>query len=81
MVFTANKEQIESYTFKDMLLQPNKSYFLLAMIKYIEAQKSRSFWTLMKNSEVNNKHKTKMGNSKIFYPFGLSSARDSHIKY
>ena len=35
MVFV-EKKQNESYTFKDMLLQPDKSYFILAMIKDVE---------------------------------------------
>ena len=47
-----------------MLLQPDKSDFILAMIKEVEAHKSRSHWTLMKNSEVKNHHKNKYGNLK-----------------
>ena len=47
-----------------MLLQPDKAYFILSMIKEAEAQESRSHWTLMKKSEVNNKHKNKDGNLK-----------------
>ena len=33
MVFAANQEQNESYTFKDIFLQPDKSYFIISMIK------------------------------------------------
>ena len=33
MVFVENQEQKESYTFRDMLLQPYKSYLILATIK------------------------------------------------
>ena len=51
----------ESYTFKDMLLQPDKSYFIISTIKEVEYHKAISNWTLMKNSEVNNKHKNKYG--------------------
>ena len=42
-----------------MLLQPYKSNFILAMIKEVESHEARNNWTLMKNSEVNNKHKNK----------------------
>ena len=59
MVFAENQEQNKSYTFKDALLQPDKSYFILTMIKEVESHKAISHWTLMKNSEVNNKHKNK----------------------
>ena len=33
MVFSANKAQNYSYTFNEMLLQPDKSYLILSMIK------------------------------------------------
>ena len=36
MVFIENKEQHESYTFKEILLQPNKSDFILATIMEVE---------------------------------------------
>ena len=80
MLFAVNQEQNESCTFKDMLLQPDKSYFILAKINEVLAHKSRSNWTFMKNSEVNNKQK-KMESSRPFYPFGISSTRDSHMEY
>ena len=64
MVFAENQEQNESYTFKGMLLQPDRSYFILDIIKEVEAQESRSHWTYMKNIEVNNKHKNKYGKFK-----------------
>ena len=35
MVFAENQDQNEFYNFKDMLLQPNKSYFIIAMIKEV----------------------------------------------
>ena len=47
-----------------MLLQPYKSDFILAMIKEVESHEARNNWTLMKNSEVNNKHKNKYGKLK-----------------
>ena len=42
-----------------MLLQPDKSDFILAMIKEVESHEFRIHCTLMKNIEVNNKHKNK----------------------
>ena len=59
MLFAANLEQNYSGSFKDMLLQPDKSYFVLAIIKEVEAHEARGHWILMKNSDVNNKHKNK----------------------
>ena len=42
-----------------MILKPDSSYFIPYMIKKIEAHKYRSTWTLMKKSEVSNKHEKK----------------------
>ena len=42
-----------------MLLQPDKSDFILSMIKEVGLHEARSHCTLMKKSEVNNKHKKK----------------------
>ena len=64
MVFAANQEQNRSYIFKDMLLQPYKSYLILTMLEEFEAHKLRSHWTLTKNSEVDNNHKNKDGKLK-----------------
>ena len=80
MVFAENKEQIEPYTFNDMLLQPDNSCFILAKIKEVETHESRSHWKLMKKSEVNNKHKINMVNSRLLYPFGISIAREYQKK-
>ena len=44
-----------------MLLKPYKSDFIIAMIREVEEHGSRLHWTLMKNIEVNNKHKNKDG--------------------
>ena len=49
---------------KDVLLQQDKSYFIMEMIKYVEAHEARSHWKLMKNSEVNNMKINKYGNIK-----------------
>ena len=50
MVFEENQQKNESYTFKEMLLQTEKSYLVLAMIKEVEEHGAISNWTLMKNS-------------------------------
>ena len=50
------------------------------MIKEVESHEARNHWTPMKKSEVKNKHKNKMGSSRPFYTFGLSSARYSHME-
>ena len=57
MVFAENQEQNKFYTCKHMLLQPDKSYFIVAIIKQFQAHESRNHWTRMKKSEVKNNHK------------------------
>ena len=52
-----------------MLLQPDKSYLLLSIIKEVKSHEDIIHWTLMKNSEVNNKHKNKDGNLRKFFSF------------
>ena len=42
-----------------MLLQPDKSYFILPMTKEVGAHGNRNQWTIIKNIEVNNKNKNK----------------------
>ena len=81
IVFAENQEQNESYTFNYMLLQPGKSYFIISMIKEYEAHEAISHWTLMKIAKSKISTKIKMENSRMFYPFGLSSARYSHMEY
>ena len=49
-----------------MVLQQEKSDFILAMIIEIEGHESRNNWTLMKNIEVRSKHKIKMVRSIFF---------------
>ena len=63
-----------------MLLQLDKSDFILAMIEEVEVHEDRIHWTPIKNSEVNNKHKNKDGKLKTIYPFGISIARYSHME-
>ena len=50
-----------------MLLQTEKSNFVLVTIKDVEAHEPRSHWTLMKNCEVNNKHRNKNGKMKTIF--------------
>ena len=38
MLFAENQEQNESYTFKGMLLQPDRSDFILDIIKKFQSQ-------------------------------------------
>ena len=63
MVLAANSEQNGFYTFKEMLLQPDKSDLILSKIKEVEAHKARSearrHWTLMKKSESKKNYKNK----------------------
>ena len=54
MIFIENQEKNESYTFKDILLQPDKSNFIISMMKEVEEHKAIINWTLMKNIEVKN---------------------------
>ena len=64
MVFASYKELNESYTFKEILLKPYKSNFIIYIIKEVGAHGIRINWRLMKNIEVNNKHKSKYGRLK-----------------
>ena len=50
------------------------------MIKEVGENESRSYWALMKNSEVNNKQKNKYWKLNTIYQFGLKSARVSYIE-
>ena len=42
MVFSENQEQHESYTFKDMMLQPENSDIIISMINEVEAHEAKS---------------------------------------
>ena len=48
MISVANQENSEFYSFKEMLLQPEYSYFILDMIKDVGSHEGISNWTLMK---------------------------------
>ena len=64
MVFSENQEQNKSYNFKDMLLQPSRSDFILSTIKEVEAHEHIINLKVMKKSELNNIHKNKDGKLK-----------------
>ena len=40
MLFAANQEQNETYTFKNMLSQPYKSGFIMEMLKEVESHQN-----------------------------------------
>ena len=44
-----------------MLLKIEKAYFIPDIIKEVESREARKYWTLMKKSEVNNKHNNRDG--------------------
>ena len=48
MVLAENQKRNESYTFKDILLQTEKSYFILSIINEVEEHEAISHWILMK---------------------------------
>ena len=61
-----------------MLLHPDKSYLIISISKEVEAHEARSHWTLMKKSEVKNKHKNKDGKIKTILSF-LSFKRNRFL--
>eukprot|EP00957_Ditylum_brightwellii_P089375 6805353-Ditylum_brightwellii.AAC.1 len=52
MAFSANQQQNETYTYCDMLKQPDDKDFIRAMLKEIEVHESREHWTLMRRDNV-----------------------------
>ena len=47
-----------------MLLQQDKSDFIISTIKWVMLHEAINHWTLLKNNKVNNKHKNKYGKIK-----------------
>ena len=43
-------EQNKTHIFKDILPQPDKHYFIMAMLKEVVSHETRNHWTLMKIS-------------------------------
>ena len=52
MVFVANLEQNESYTFQEMMKQDDKTEFITAMVKEIEDPESQYHWNLMRRKYI-----------------------------
>eukprot|EP00957_Ditylum_brightwellii_P007000 530024-Ditylum_brightwellii.AAC.1 len=52
MPFAVNQQQNETYTYRDMLKQPDYKDFIHAMLKEIEVCKGREHWTLMWRDNV-----------------------------
>ena len=50
------------------------------MTKEVKSQEARNYLTIMKNSEVKTKHKSKDEKLKTIFPFSISSAIDSQLK-
>ena len=55
IVSAENQEQKCTHTFKEMLLQTDKSHFILSMSKEVESHEARSHWTLTKKRYGNIK--------------------------
>eukprot|EP00957_Ditylum_brightwellii_P143225 10912720-Ditylum_brightwellii.AAC.1 len=51
MAFAANQQQNETYTFRDMMKQPDHKDFIMAMLKEIEVHEGREHWTCMLKSQ------------------------------
>ena len=49
MIVEENKEQNESYIFKNVLLRPDNTDFIPSIIRGAEAHKTRIHWTLIKS--------------------------------
>ena len=47
-----------------MLSQPDKSDFIMYMIKYVETHETQKHWIIMKNSKVNNRNRNTNGKLK-----------------
>eukprot|EP00957_Ditylum_brightwellii_P179241 13654875-Ditylum_brightwellii.AAC.1 len=59
MAFAANKQQNETYTYKDMLKQPDHKEFVTAMLDEIAVHEGRNHWSLVKRSDVPESHLVK----------------------
>ena len=64
MAFAANQQQNETYTFRDMMKQPDQKDFIAAMMKEIEVHEGRNHWTCIKKSEVPREKLDKKGQLK-----------------
>ena len=64
-----------------MMLQPDRSDFILYSIKEFDKREARSDCTLMKIVKSTIIKKRNMKNSRLFYLFFISSAIDYHMEY
>ena len=60
MVLLAGKEDNESYTFKEMIKQPDAADFIQAMMKEADAHEERKHWTVVPRSAKPPKVRTFM---------------------
>eukprot|EP00957_Ditylum_brightwellii_P076565 5819362-Ditylum_brightwellii.AAC.1 len=52
MAFAANQQQNKTYTYMDMLKQPDCKDFIAAMLEEVSVHEDRNHWTLMRKSDV-----------------------------
>ena len=58
MAYAADISDNETYTFKEMLQQPDKNDFILAMMKEIQDHEKREHWHLFPRAKIPYGHKT-----------------------
>lgn len=58
LAFTADSSDNDTYTFKQMLQQPDKNEFILAMMKEVQDHENRSHWHLVPRSSLPTDKKT-----------------------
>eukprot|EP00957_Ditylum_brightwellii_P034600 2623672-Ditylum_brightwellii.AAC.1 len=61
MTFAANQQQNETYTYKDMLRQPDRKEFVTTMLGEIAVHEGSNHWSLVKRSDVPESHLVKGG--------------------
>jgi len=58
MAYSSTLSDNETYTFKEMLQQPDKNEFILAMMKEIQDHENREHWSLFPRADIPDGHKT-----------------------
>ena len=58
MAYASTLSDNETYTFKEMLQQPDKNDFIMAMIKEIQDHENREHWSLFPRADIPDGHKT-----------------------
>eukprot|EP00957_Ditylum_brightwellii_P119329 9103370-Ditylum_brightwellii.AAC.1 len=56
MEFAVNRQQNETYTYKDMLEQPDCKEFIAAMLDEITVHEERNHWSFVKRADVPESH-------------------------